>query len=490
MTRLLVLAAALVAAGPARAFEAAPTHAAMTEAAAWPSKLVDALRRWGRARGPYEPLALRLEAEAGARQDRVAVARLRRRLEQLDPGAGYAPAGERATLAAIGWLVAGAVLEEIPSSRGRHHFLDPVDGRGLDDARPGASLLMNVLGAVDVGGTFAGLFTGGNFDLTGMPADRWIVSPENEQSYEVFLAELRRSAVAGTPEARDDALARGLLALGGVLHVLQDMASPSHARNDFRVAHLASAGWPSASALDRGPAFERWVALAYGPTAPEVGGGELSRVRLRDFFRAQDGKGLADFTARNFFSPGTLPRAAALRAGLSPPEIVARLDAQLARPEPRIAALSRGAKAAYARGIVPHLARHRVDASGRLAWSLDAECHADYARVLVREAVRASRDLIAFALRGRLDVRAEGGGLRIANAGVALAHGRLSILAESADGRRVPLGDVVPRLPAPRAAELALAAPAVPDGTRRLVVVFDGEDGWGEPLVIIETLGL
>lgn len=475
MTARLALLFFLLLGRPVAAFEAEPTHAAMTGAAVLASPLDETLRRWGRERGVWNDVTLSFGGTP-----RVEAARLRERLAAIDPGAGYAP-GDDGVMRAGGWVVAGAVIEDVPATRARHHFLDPARGAGLDDARAGSAFLMTLLGAMDAGGSLAGLFTGTNFDETGEPADRWIGSRENEQSVPEALRRLRLQATAPTPRERDAHLARALLALGGAVHVLQDMASPSRVRNDYRAAHLARAG---ASVFDRASAFERWVALARGSTAPDPGPPGPPRAHARDFFRAADGLGLADFTARHFFSPGTLPRSVAVTPGMGLFEIARRANGGLARPLPRVTRLDR--HRGHARGLVPHLVRHGVDPQGRMRFALDSACHADYAAALVAEAVRSTRDFLAFVLRGRIEVALGGGRATLTNRGAALGGGRVEILWEDVAGTRRLLAAFT-------AGAVATGAPittppvAVPATARRAVVVFDGRDARGEPIVIVET---
>lgn len=461
-------------------FEAEPTHAALTESAALASPLDEALRRWGRTHGLFDDVRLTFDD-----LDRVQAARLRERLQAIDPGGGYAPSPE-GTMQAAGWVIAGSVIEDVPADRGRHHFLDPTRSHdaGLNDARAGSSFLMSLLGAVDTGGTLAGIFTGTNFDLTGEPADAWVETATNDLSYLAYLRHLAQSASAKTPRQRDASLARAFLALGGVLHVVQDMASPSRVRNDFREAHMARLG---TSVVDRGAAFERFVALAYGASAPEPGPAGPPRTRLRDFLHSRDGLGLADFTARNFFSPGTLPRSFAVTRGLPAAELLRRAQQGLARPEPSLRAME--GPTGYVRGIVPHLVHHRRNVSGLVRFDLDHACYADYARALVAEAVRSTRDVIAFALRGRIEVKRNAAEWVFTNRGVALSHGQLDLLWQDANGQRQSLTRFAVR----QVAQGAVVAEPVqewPKDATQGVLIFDGHDLHDEPIVIVETFTL
>src|SRR5262249_8936495 len=112
-----------------------------------------------------------------------------------------------------------------------------------------------------------------------------------------FLDERERAAQAPTPAERDDALARALLAAGAILHVLEDAGDPAFVRNDFRVE----------LEQNRAP-YDRFVARRYGPLAvPEPGGAPIVRAHLVELLHDKQGGGLAERTARRFFTDGTLP---------------------------------------------------------------------------------------------------------------------------------------------------------------------------------------
>ena len=117
--------------------------------------------------------------------------------------------------------------------------------------------LGNTLGLlVDAGGGFRGLFTGTQFNMTGRPSTEWLRAPENDVGLDAFHAGLEAAIAGDRPQRRATALARALLALGGVLTVLEDAGEPAHVRNDFRQSYLASRG---PSPFDRGSPFERFV---------------------------------------------------------------------------------------------------------------------------------------------------------------------------------------------------------------------------------------
>ena len=177
---------------------------------------------------------------------------------------------------------AGVFAEDNPNPRSRHHFHDPVTlheppagNRGLDDRGRIATRFDEYLaeiGAVVLpghGGDLALLKDGlrrlfdpfsntavsgqGNFNLTGRSAlDRALdrerdgSSPSQQTPRNLFaLPDVERllydGLVATTEAEREAALAYHFLAFGHVLHLLQDMTSPGHTRNDFANEHVMGA---------------------------------------------------------------------------------------------------------------------------------------------------------------------------------------------------------------------------------------------------------
>ena len=444
MTRLWTLLIVSAVAVPAHAYHAT-THAGLTERAALASSLHTRLMaQLGRALGLYEPLTLDGSEHDPARRE------LMRRLSQLDPEAGDVP--DRGKLTAMEWLVAGSAVEDVPALRERNHFLDPTRGRGLDQVD--GQGLRTRLHAVATGvGSVRGVFTGTGFDGSGMAATDWLRSPENEWGLQRFLDERERAAAAPTAAERDGALARALVAAGAIAHLVEDMGDPTYVRDDYRVA-LEADGAP----------YERFVVLAFGRLGvPALGGAPVRKPHLLSLFHDADGSGLADRTNARFFSPGTLPG-----------------SGRYARPAVAPGAADEG----YVAGAVPHLLHFARTPAG-VAWSLDEDCFADYAALLLPETARYAAGALELLFRGRLGVEAAHGTATVTAHEVALGRGRLSLYAD--------VGDAPRRLVQAReitgAADGAeLGRVALPAGTRRVAAVFRGVDGNGEPLVVVQEL--
>src|SRR5262249_50268081 len=144
-----------------------------------------------------------------------------------------------------------------------------------------------------------------------------------------------------------------------LLHVVEDAADPAHVRNDYRVAMA-----------ERGAPLRSYLAQRYGRLAVPVPSGPAQPLEhLAAAIHDSAGSGLADRTQAHFFSAGPLPAPGA--------------------PYPRPAVSAGAADRGYAAGEgVPHLATWSRDAGGRVRWSLDARCLADYGAALLPEAGR------------------------------------------------------------------------------------------------------
>jgi hypothetical protein len=293
-----------------------------------------------------------------------------------------------------------------------------------------------------------------------------------------------------TPRRRDHHLAVALLAMGGVLHLLQDMASPSHVRNDYAVAHMEKLG---TSLFDRGSSYERLVAAHFGQFGvPAMSEPAPSRERLAYFFSSPAWTGLADGTAAAYFSPGTLPPPLPLVAGADARELRDRLQGKLSLSQPSLGAIDLACarrRTCYMGGRrAPRLA-YRVDANGVLRFFLDQRCHATAARKLLPRAVAYSAGLIDFLLRGQVSLERQGEQLVVNNLGAPFASGRVRLFAEDSKGlrallRELPLGSTG------RDARLAALEVKPPSSAVALVALVEGKDPAGEQVIATSRLSL
>jgi hypothetical protein len=446
MTRVFVCIAICTAVcTDARAYDP-PTHAGLTERAALASSLHKRLmERLGRPLGLYEPL--RLDLNDGD---------LRQRLSRLDPEGGFAP-DERGAASALAWLTAGAVLEGVPAHRTRNHFFDPTNGAGLsdDDGSPLRTRFADVSNGI---GTVRGIFTGANFDGTGVASPAWLAGPRslNDWGLGRFLDERERAAAAPLAAEREDALARALLAAGAILHVLEDAGDPAFVRNDFRI-ELEQNGAP----------YDRFVERRYGRLAvPEPGGAPIARAHLEEYFRDHQGGGLAERTARRFFTDGTLPGTG--------------------RYSLPVASAGRAAHGWAQSDDLRHLLAWRRYGD-EIVWTLDDRCRLDYAEALLPEIGRYAAGALELLFRGRLDLAEKDGALHVAVGELALGAGRVTIFADTPDGARKP---ILSRAVSGAAPGEELGFASRPAGTAHATALFRGVDTAGEPIVIVQDLPL
>ncbi len=500
--QLLPLALAAVAAVPGRAsaYDPATTHAGLTQRAALASTLHAALaKRFGRPLGLFEPLAF---AAAALPENEARF--LKARLDALDPAGGYRP-GDDGVATSLSWLVAGSVIAWTPAERGQNSFYDPSRGAGLQQAG-GLGELGQSLRLMFDGGSLRGWATGTDFNLDGPPSTAWMQSAQNDVGLTTFYAALEQSVAARDRAARNTALARALLSMGGVLAVLQDAGEPARVRNDFRGAFLRNSLSGSPGPFNRGSAFERFVADGYGIAGVPAAGKPVERPNVLAYFTAADSQGLADRTQRRFFSDGTLPEDGVVDRDSTPQEVVLaardsltyglpglpRLDLRQMGRRQYVYALGderqgrlvltsqaprppRGGTAPSRTRPRRLLAYERV--LGHVRFFMDRAVYQDTARVLLPEVGAYCAGLIDLLLRGEAAIKVEGGNAQVTIAGArgTVRSGQLRVFADDAAGIRKEIGS----WPAAAVSGGQAISVAVPAGTHQLAVVLRGEDDAG-----------
>ena len=460
-----ILVAAL--ATPAHAWEAQTTHAGLAEQAAAGSKLHDRLVAIGFEGGLYEELTVPPKDAPP----------LIEALSRYSPVQGFVP-DNRGRQYALGWLAAGAVMADSTPTWSVNHFFDPTTGQG---ASLETSFVERLTAAVSrqLGAT--------DLPARGVAAPDWIVAKDNALNLAGFVDQYAKAVRGATPGERSRAMAGALVAAGAIVHVLQDMASPSHVRDDLR-SHLARLG-PARD--DLGSRFERVAALAYGRLGVP-GAGAIARPTLRAFFTDPDGKGLADLTASTWFSSGTLPRPVRLGTGKERDVLPARLAASLRKPAPALpsrlnllaAGTDDGATLEGPSGVCR--ARYRVD-KGVLRFSTDDECLLAQVDAILPQAVGYGAGLLDWLFRGELEATADpgGAGTMIVVTKGDIGAGTLEVLTEDARGvRKVASSHSV----AKSKAGDPIATVAVPGDAARVYVLFEGVDGAGEALVAVGAI--
>jgi hypothetical protein len=429
------LAAAMLltalAALPAGAWEADTTHAGLTEQAALASTVHETLtKRHGQDLGWYQPLAVPREGAAA----------LYGRLRVLPPSSGFVP-DARGEQSALAWLLAGTVLEDLPAGRAANHFFDPVHNRGLSAQS----------------GLMARLFFRGASSPAGKPAPDWVVDPTNDLNVARFWRELEQSATAAGKAERDMHLAYALLAAGALLHVLEDMGSPSRVRDDWSEhLHELGGGKP-----DRGSRFERLAALMYGRLGVPAPDKAERRGHVRDYLT-----GLAEHTNTSWFSFGTLPG-------------TDRFPKPSLSAKPPVGAPSDSDWAQVERDGVCLVDRRMV--SGRQELSISDECAAEQIADILPTVGAYATGLLELLFRGKLDVSLATGEIVVTTTD-ALGAGTVRILSEDGKGERHELTSA--KVTSAQAGGTLVSLPM--DGTpAHVVAVFTGVDGTGEQIVSV-----
>jgi len=449
LKKVAALLALVVATQSAGAWEAQTTQAGLAEQAALASRLNHRLITLGFNGGLFEQLTIP-PADAKA---------LIEDLHLLSPTHGSVP-DARGRQTALAWLSAGAVLADLPASHGADHFYDPQTKRGWE--RPSAGL--------------TGVLKGLSLPERGVPAPDWIVDKQNPFNLAGFLDQYAKAVTAQTPGERSRAMAGALIAAGAMIHVLGDLGAPSRVRADY-AAHLAPLGGGPA---DVGSRMERIAALAYGRLGVPLPGRTITRTHLRDYFTSADGGGLADVTARSYFSPNTLP--ASSRVNDAPPALVRAKPALPAKLNLMAAGREDGTTLRNVDGTC--LARYRIDHSV-ITWSLDDDCMLEELAVIMPEVAAYETGLLDFLLRGELALAVDQGQVTVSSKG--LGAGTVDILVEDDRGVRTSIGKTALTGPA---ANDQLAKIAMPTYGTRVVAVFSGADQAGEPIVAVGALPL
>jgi len=137
----------------------------------------------------------------------------------------------------LGWMREGSELEDalLLQARSQHHFYDPIRNAGLDNRtdHPYWEGLPTIFSP---------------FDLRGESALFWIITGTSSTGYpknnlETWTGTKNKfySALTSTVASdRGQYLAETFIALGHILHMLEDMGVPAHTRNDFLFAHYRS----------------------------------------------------------------------------------------------------------------------------------------------------------------------------------------------------------------------------------------------------------
>lgn len=448
----VVVAIALVA-GQANAWEAQTTQAGLAEQAALASRLHKRLVSLGFNGGLFEPLTIPPKDAPALMTD----------LKLLSPTHGAVP-DARGRQTALAWIAAGASLADTPSTLAANHFYDPALRVGWQ--RPSRGLLSGDSVREAIGRL--------KLPENGVPAPEWITSKDNPFQVGAFLDQYGKAVSAATPGERSRHMAAALIAAGAILHVLGDLGAPSRVRSDAAAHFEPLGGGPD----DLGSRFERIAALAYGRLGVPAPSRVISRTRLRDFFSAKDGSGLADMVARTYFSPNTLPETTRVGTETHP---------RLVRPQPALPTRLNLMAASREDGTTLRsldgtcLTRYKVE-HGMVSFSLDDECMLEQIDKLLPEVAAYETGLLDFLLRGELTISISS---QIAVSAKGLGAGTVDVLVEDERGVRRSIGTAQVT-----AGSEELARVTHPGAGTRVVAVFRGVDALGEPIVAVGAMPL
>jgi hypothetical protein len=395
---------------------------------------------------------------------------------------------------ALAWLRLGMVAEVTPAARITHHFLDrdqPDAARWADPELSAGTLRRRQ--ARSNGEPLAGVLTGTNFDGHSPSAIAWLSDTGDPLAPPQTFEHLELASTAATRAERNHHLALALIGVGALLHVMQDLGVPAHARGDATAFFAPLSSAPG----DRGLPLQEFARLEYGrrdlpgvakgiPSTPPSGV-PLATTLLGHVLGddASGYVGLATLAARRFFSESSLPSARHLDPTLDATSAAATLLANEPTLDPAELEGATLSPWPAERGYLLSpsgraLAAFDSDLDGRIRLFLDDTVYREQSSSLIPAGVEATRSLLdllwpqwpstsASATQVRLEIPSEW-------------QGELLVFVETEQGERSERARVA------LAPELALALPSVGVGERVVLVVLATREP-GPPIVLEKLLG-
>jgi hypothetical protein len=402
-----------------------------------------------------------------------------------------------------------------PDHRSVHHFFDPHRNRPLTWP------LIGTLGEKSPDWIIDGMGQSGE-----------------EFSYRRASDHFYYALTAATPIEREHRWGQVFQNLGHVIHHIQDMAQPQHVRNDphLDISDLSIPMQLLASPFKDPSWYEhytdrhraKWLPLLDHPVSP------VTLPNVRSYWSRSDGKGMADFTNGNFVSKGSnfsmqsgqpaanseysspapvaggevrtltelgLEGAEALCARLkdnprfiAPPGVHCQVEFVASNVIDRYtgqSSLNRRASSIsifdqYLKAVSGTVILRGSDGTEIVIDRLFTlnEFNFDAAHeYLIPRAVAYSAGLINHFFRGRIELaRVTGGsGWLITNIGNLPMSGTFSIHHENSAGQRAPVPGGSWTGTVAKGAAVPMTFPEPPTGTSKLVAVFNGQLGTGEP---------
>lgn len=398
---------------------------------------------------------------------------------------------------ALGWLALGMIAEVTPSARHLHHFVDlehPEAATWEDDELPAA--VLRARQARSNGEPIAGVLTGTNFSGEAGSAITWLEDPDDLLAPAQTYRHLALASHAKTRSERDHHLALGLIGVGALLHVVQDLSVPAHARGDATAFFAPLSPAPG----DRGLPLQEFVRVEYGrdvipglvkPTAAPTGV-PLTQTLLGHALGDGSGsglvgEGLAGLAGRHFFSESSVPAPKQLDPTLSASAAATALlgdDHQLHADEVDGATLSpwpsdRG----YLLSATGRpLAAFDTDHEGRIRPYIDETCYRDQATLLLPAAVDATRSILDLLWPAWPQMQQVGKTVRLTIPAWATADLAVVIEADNGDRRQVATHTLTV------GAENAITLTAKPAAGERIVLILDAKRVAGPPIVLEQLL--
>lgn len=220
------------------------------------------------------------------------------------------PDSERRPRTVLNLVKDGARLED-GGARSLHHFYNPQTESALQIPQIAARYPYDWLPV--------GIATINQF--TTKSPERALVATANEYSYKQFKSHYLQALTAADQDERNDHMGHALQAIGHIVHHVQDMAQPQHVRNDMHLYDesreacdqtvLGQIGCDAYYALRARSTYEQWTKeanLEFNDfvTYPVVYSKESIAFTAPAHFWKSAGRGLAEFTNRNFLSAGTM----------------------------------------------------------------------------------------------------------------------------------------------------------------------------------------
>lgn len=307
---------------------------------------------------------------------------------------------------ALGWIELGMVAELVPPDRGQHHFVDRND-RTAANWRDGSARgwLLRSRSTRNNGAPLAGSANRTNFAGRAMSAVGWVADETDLLAPTQLHHHLERAYTSKTQGERDHHLALALICTGALLHVVQDLAVPAHARGDVQAFFQPL----SETRGDRGLVLQEYARQRFGRRAlpkrsPEDIAADRGRPLADSVVEHMLGdpdtgfEGLATFAATRFLSAGRLPPPVALSQDLTAEDAAATLlvDSGLDPVETEGAKLAPWpATAGYLLTATGRpLAAFERDDFGRIRTFLDEAVFRDTLALVLPQALGTSRSLL------------------------------------------------------------------------------------------------